>query len=509
MKQNIVTSALCLLASQYGLTLIGFVFTAYLLRELSKPDFAAIVTLDILAGLFVFSDLGLTGVLDQQAPSGFREDGDRARSFGLIKCMMYTQTVIVLIVGAVAILFSSDISLLFLKTRDYSWVIECFVPAAIGCTWFSFLRHVAQVKGNFFLVARWNFIAGVARQALTIPVYLLLGFRPYVIAIVAATFVPVAGMAYHLRGDLFNRFHCAPILATIRYGLPLYLRSFLRYGFMELDQFVVAVALSPAALASYSATSRLASQIYTITESFQAPIGIRMSSLRFAQIEEKRAFFSSASRYTVVIILPLAAVMAAASPWLMTLYGGAKYADSWPLLVMLVMANAGYALYMVYCSAVFAYQAPKDTLLLDGLVGTANYLSAPLLILAAGQYGIAWGRMLAFGVGILAGKHILKKLPGMKFDKSALRQILFPLAAGLLPVVLGQALYPVAAAVPFYLAAGASLFLLLAMQKVGPDEWRQAREVLPTRMAPLLDRAERLFRDTIPRIRGSFTGSGT
>jgi O-antigen/teichoic acid export membrane protein len=492
-QRPIGKSGFALIASQVGSIVLFLGTTVYFLRVLSKPEFAVLAVLDILTGLFAFSDLGLMTVATQQAPSALKSEADKQRGLGLIKCAVLYHSIPLVVIGGLTILLAPQVSQLFLKTTDYSWAVILLVPAALASVWFTDAQKIAQIIDNFYLIAIWTLIAGVLRQVLAILGYLTIGYPGVLIGTVIGLFIALIGLGWSVRKYVFNPVRPAPFWPTFSYGFPFYVRGFLRFGFLQYDQAVVATLLTPELLASYSAARRFTKNINVITEAFQTPIGIRMAALRSEADDVQSRFFKKATRYTTFLALPLTIMVAAASPWLMLLFAGVKYANDWPLLAILAIAQAGYALYTVHGNGVFARLLPKATLITDGVVGCMNYLIAPLLIIAFGESGAAWGQILGYTGGIICAIILLRQFPGYRYDLSSLRLILGPLALAASVVIIGQLLYFSWWSVLIYLAIGSLAFVVLVGFRLNADDWSELRESVPGKLAPMVEWIRNLF----------------
>ncbi len=491
-----------MLVSNYGLAAVSILQSIYFLRVLSTMEVAVAAVLAIMVPVYGFSDLGLTTVFVQRAPAGLSEGGDRALALSLIKCALIYQTLAMLIIGAATVALAPVISTVFMKSTSYAWVIILFVPAAISNIWIGTLQLVAQVNDEFFLIAKWNFAGGLVQQVLPVAGYIPFGFAGFVIGTVVSTVFQVIGMGWSLRSLLFNDVPAAPFGTTFRYGLPFYVRTFMRFGFMNFDQAIVGALLSPTFLAGYSVARRIAAYAGAAANSFQTPVTTRMAALRGGAPEVLAEVFKKGTSYTSMIIIPLCVFLAAASPWVVSVYGGGRYAGVWPLVIALVLVQVGYAVYTNYAVAVFAWQPPRSTLICDGVVGIISFTLLPVAIRVLGEYGVAWGQVLGFAAGVLVCRALLRGGPELHYDFSSLRFIAVPLLLGTGVLVLGQVLYFRLWIVPLY-GAAASAVLAGCLLFVSP--WRGAgrqgtRALVPVQLLPAFDRVMGCSPD--PRARG-------
>lgn len=491
-NRPIAKSGSAVLLSQIGLLLFNLFFTVYFVRVLSKTEFAVITVLDILISIFGFSEMGLLSVASQQAPSKLQSNS-RAQALALAKCAFRYRSLVILLFGAITVVFAPSMSQLLLKTPEYSWAVILLTLGAMGTTWYYTLQGIAKIYQDFYLLARWNLVSGILRQALALLAFLFFGLPGYLVGTVASIYITMFGMGWSLRKTIFNDIPAAPFWPTFRYGFPFYIRSFLRFGFLQYDQLLVATLLTPETLAVYSVVRKLTKFISLITDSFQAPITMRMSALRDEPDKVQSGFFNKVTRYTTFITLPLCTLIALTSPWIMQIYGGEKYANEWPVLVIMTIAQAAYAFYGVYSGAVFASLKPWAILLADGIVGVTNMLVAPMLILGLEKYGVAWGQLLGYIFGILCARAMLRRRSDFNFDWNGLRLIGIPLVLASSLIVVGQALLLQWWSVPVYLLIAGLIYILVTGRRFHQEDWDQIRILVPEPLAPIYNRIRSLL----------------
>ncbi len=492
-SRPIAKSGSALLVSQIGLLVINLLTTIYILRLLSKTEIAIVAVLDILVSIITFTDLGLLAVAIQQAPAQLQPGKDPATGLALVKCAIWYRSLALLLAGALTIYFAAGLSQWLLKTPDYAWAVKMLAPAAMGVIWYQTFQGVAQIKNDFYLFAYWDIVVGVLRPMLSILGYLAYGLPGFLIGTTASIYISVFGLGWSLRDFFLNRIPLASFWSTLRYGLPFYLRGFARFGFLQYDQLVVATFLPPEILAGYSVVRRLTKFIFMVTESFQTPITMRMTALRAEPDSVQADFFTRSTRYLTLIIVPLAGLLAAASPWVMLVYGGEKYASEWPLLLLLLLAQVAYTFYSVVGGAVFARLKPLASLLVDGIVGGSNFMMAPLMVFLFGKYGIAWGQILGFSAGILCARVMLGWKSAFKYDWGVWWLIGAPLLLACVVLVAGQAVFAAWWIVPLYGVAAASSFLHLTLRRLPEQDWQQIQAITPKFLLPVVSKTHQFY----------------
>ena len=499
MSQNkptpIAKSGSAVALSQIGLMVLNLIYTIYIVRVLSKPEFAVIAVLEIMITVFSFSEMGLLEVAGQQATSDLRKGRDKSRALALIKCAIRNRTIALIILGAISIILAPYISSLFLKTPDYTWAIIILIPGVVARIFYETLLGVARITDDFLPIAQWDFIGGTLRIALSILALLLFGFTGFLIGIVLSIFISVIGLGWKLRRYIFNNIKTAPFWPTFQYGFPFYTRSFFRFGYLNYDQLIVGALLTPAALAGYTVARRFTKFIFLITESFQHPITFRMAEIRHEPDKQQGDFFRKATRYVTFIVVPLSILIAVLSPWLMEILGGIKYKNDWPLLAIMALAQAAYAFYALYAGVIFSRFQPRASLILDGVVGGINFIIAPILILAFGKFGVAWGQILGFAIGITLALYMLRQLNVFRYDHSSLGLLFVPLLIASSIIFIGQASFSRWWSVPIYGIIAGTIFLLLMGRRLLDADWEQIHIIVPPIIKPVVRKFQSLIQD--------------
>ena len=497
-SQSIAASGLALLSSNYTVAVFNIVFSMILLRLLTTTEFAVVVVLEILTALAAFSDFGLNTVFLQRSPSGLSIDGNRAEALGLIRLAVYFRFAVLCILGLIMSVLAEPLSNLLLKTPDYAPHVRLLVVGVVMSTMLESFKHVAQAAQDFRRVARWTFWMGVSYQIVGLALYAVFGFCGYLYGLVVVITAGALSLGWVMRAYWINDAPVAPLWANLKYGFPFFVRTIFRFGFMRLDQLLVGILLSPNTLAIYSVAKRLTSAISMITEAFNLPIFMRSASMRAASPSEQGRLYEKAIRYVPTLIVPVSVIMAAASPWLMYILGGEKYVAGWPILVLLCLAEVGYVLSGIPGMFVFTLCPPWATLVQDAVIGTINYLLAPLLILSMGVYGVAIGRIIGFAVGWWLSQRLLRSCTKLSVDWSTLRRLVLPLSLSVLVVTIGQQLYFTLWVVPLYMGAGTLLFVLALGLWLDAEDWQLISEVVPKRFVQGINWAHRLLRRDRP-----------
>jgi len=482
----LVKSALKMIGSQYCLSIFNFFCYMYLFRVLSHIEIAIIAIFEILTSIYGFSELGINSVMIKFCPSRLKADHDRDKAFGLIKLTIYVQGFILFWMVTATIYFAPFISSQFLKTDAYSWTIFIIAPGSALTILFTTLRGIAQVNERYSLIAKWIFLAGVLKQSIAIPCFLIKGFKGYIIGITCASIIPVIGLGFSIRHLLFNPSPVAPLWKTFIYGTPLFIRSFMRYGFKELDQTLIGLLLTPELLATYSVARRFINYLNQIIGFFATTIMVRSLSLIDKPLTEMQNFSRQAMRYFYIIIIPVCICFSLASPWLMTVYGGSKFYFGWPILSLMAICQILYSFISILSIYVFALRLPKTTLLLHSSIGLFNYCFSPLLIINIGVYGVIFGQMISFILGIFVATYMLRSY-NISIHWSELSILVWPLILSVFVVLTGMYLSFNLWLIPLYFMIASVIFIVTLSKKLNDNDWEHIRDVCPQKITPSIE----------------------
>jgi len=483
----LVKSSLKMLGSQYCLSIFNIFCFMYLLRVLTHVEIASIAIFEILTSIYGFSELGLNSVMIKFCPSGLKTDGDSYKAYGLIKLTILVQGVVLFCMVGITYFFAAFISYQFLKTDIYAWAVIIISPGAALTILFSTLRGIAKVGEMYSLIARWIFLAGFLKQSIAISCYLVYGFKGYIIGLTVSSIIPVVGISISIRNLIFNPSPLSPFWKTLRYSFPLYIRSFMRYGFKEFDQPLIGLLSNPEILAIYSVARRFINYLNQIIEFFSMPIMMRSLSLIDAPIDNIQVFAKETMRYLFYLLIPACICFALASPWLMAVYGGYKYFSGWPILSLLAISQLLYSFSSMISIYVFALKSPKFILILEGAIGLCNYCFSPLFITLIGIYGVIFGQMIGFIVGIIVATYMLRPKHNIRIQWSELRILIMPLLISIAVVLSGMYLCFNLWLIPFYFVLAAILYLISFCNKLNESDWKYIRSITPEKLSPIIE----------------------
>jgi len=127
------------------------------------------------------------------------------------------------------------------------------------------------------------------------------------------------------------------------------------------------------------------------------------------------------------------------------------------------------------------------------VVGGINFIAAPVLIIAFGKFGVAWGQIIGFLIGIILAIYMMRNMAHFKFDLTSIKLLVLPLLAAGSIIVLGQVAYPRIWSIPVYAIFGGIVFILLMGRQLTSPDWDQIYLTMPRFMQPLVRKIRFFF----------------
>ena len=165
------------------------------------------------------------------------------------------------------------------------------------------------------------------------------------------------------------------------------------------------------------------------------------------------------------------------------------------MLAITALAQAAYAFYALYAGVIFSRFQPRASLILDGVVGGINFIIAPILILAFGMFGVAWGQILGFAIGITLALYMLRQLNVFRYDRSSLGLLFVPLLIASSIIFIGQATFSRWWSVPIYGIIAGIIFLFLMGRRLQDADWEQIHIIVPPIIKPIVRKFQSLIQD--------------
>jgi O-antigen/teichoic acid export membrane protein len=276
------------------------------------------------------------------------------------------------------------------------------------------LASVFQVQRRFGIDSILTSGASLLEMIFATILYINFGMDQYFTGILTAQASMFFIRSYLIR-DVLRHFVLKDlplkrIKSILKEYWPYYLRRFFRFGLLQGEQLLVVVLLPLTQLADFNLAKRLSKYLKVYSEAFSNPLTIKLARTKDLIMRKKHV------RTFLFFTVPLPIALSLLSPWIMLLAGGDKYAGSWPILAVLYVSYVFYGYSNLQMSVVTIFGKATEVLYRDAIGSIVGFTATLILILIFGQYGLAWGQLIAYFTLFAAGYHISKKYLDAKVE---------------------------------------------------------------------------------------------
>jgi O-antigen/teichoic acid export membrane protein len=480
----VAAGTLKILSARFAVAALAMVFIAVSTRILTLREMAVFAVYNSLCAVqAMICSLGLLTACARELPA-LMGRGDASGAARLLKTSLLVNASVSALSASVLAAAARPLCLLFLK--DDAFVAEMRWVALAVFLWnlFEANQIVVVALQRFGAYGRANLACGLAQRLTSLALFAALqgtgrGLAGYIAGYGAGTLVGIAVQAAVLRDLLRLRTGRAPAGPLLRWSWPFYADGYFRYLYMQADQLLIGVFLTPEVLSLYFVAKRFVQYYQQIVASSVDPALAKVAEIRARGAEAVERSLRAASRYFTLVFLPFAAASASASPFLLHLAGGAPYREAWPALAVLSLSIAAYAAFNLVSGYIYVLGSPADRLRHNLVAGLSQIvLMAGLLAAAgavpraamAGAVAVAAARIGALAIGAAFAHRQLARYVRPAYDIGALPRIGAASALFLAIVAIPQAFVDLPAAVPLYALAGAAGFLLAARPAVRDED---------------------------------------
>lgn len=444
---------------------LGIVALIIYARLLPPTELAALPVFFIL-GSFVTVPLnfGLFPTLMREVPALLERD--RAAALGMIRTVAFTVGGGIILVGAAYAAFAPALSRFFYDSPDWAWLFLWIVPGAVARGIDDILTFVLRSTREFGILAEKKLVIEVATPVAAVAGIWMLGVRGLVLGLGLGVVLGLAWGAFRARAYLVGPSTRVALAPLVRRSAPYYAESGLFFLTNQGDQALVAVLMSPMALAAYYLARRIPDALGLLLLSIEEVMG---PTLARARVEARNGLDQVFRRFTVAVaafVLPTAA-LAACFAWAFTrLIGAEAYAEVTPAIVVLALGLTVQGAMTIVSQSALALGHPRDRLKVTAVWGVL------LLVLTAvvapwGLVAVAAGRVAAVTIATVVGARLLRHLlPPIPWSDVA--KLVMPSFAGAATALLLQRLSQDLRLAPVYAAAAVVVFLAVLFAVTSP-----------------------------------------
>lgn len=430
---SVTRSAATLLTSRLAVAGIGLAFLGVSARLLSVEEMAVFAVYNTLCGLLtVIGSLGLLTTCIRVLPGMLAEPGQREEAARLARLAILVYLTGAGIVTSLSLAAARPLSEVFLKSPAFTSDLHVAALAALCFGLYEASQLLLSSLQEFGKVGKYNVVSALLQRTLSLALFFPFGLKGYLAGFALGSLcgaglglIRIAGRIRHEAGaPAAPPSRPAGSRGWLGYSFPFYVDGYLRYFYMHADQLLVGVFLPPSELAVYFIAKRFIQYGQVLVSSLVDPLTTKVSELRQVEPASVPRAFAASLRYFILLFVPLAALLASTSPFLLAVVGGARYAEGVAPLALLLLSLPLFAVFSQSASFLYALGSPSDRLVAN-LVSTASQAAGIVAFMPVlGLPGLALARIAGFGIA--AG-----------FARARLRRYLDPdrEAAGSLPVL--------------------------------------------------------------------------
>jgi O-antigen/teichoic acid export membrane protein len=506
-RGEVAAGAARLLSARALVAVIAMIFIVVSTRILTLTEMAVFALYNTLCGLqAVVCSLGLLTTCTRELPA-LLGAGDREGAARLLRTSMAINALLSAVAACALAAVAGPLS---------AWLLGdvSFAPAMRWVALGVFIWNIFEAN-QLFLVALQRFdeyaramlTGAVAQRALSIGLFLLLdragyGLTGYVAGFAFGSLVGF-GRGFRAVRDLASLpVGFAPPGAILRYSLPFYADGYLRWLYMQADQLLVAIFLSPEILSLYFVSKRFMQYYQQAISSTIDPLLAKVGELRSRGREAVERSLRSATRYFSLVFVPIGLGAASMSLFLLDLAGGEPYREAAPVLALLAISVTFYAGFNLVTGYVYMLGSPFDRLKHNSLTGLvhlalmaavlAAFSGTPAPLLAAAA-AIALTRTAALLAGAAYAHRQLARAITPTYDLSALPRALaaslLMAAAAAIPQIIAYSPFTA----PLWGLMGAAIFILIIRPGVRPEDLDLLTALLRGRLPAIERGLRRLF----------------
>ncbi len=409
---SLVKQSLRILFGKSSISGIGVLFTIYFAYELPKNLFALIALYSTAASFTqVMIDLGLSAKMVREAPSLLKDQSTLKDAVDRV--IMPSVVLRWMAAGIVCLIMFGFLQWMQVPLSDEfpDLNIQFMILIAPVSMMFengnSTLSSIFQVNRRFGTDAMLASLATLLEMVFAFILYLNFGMSQYFTGVLAAQ-ASIFLVRLYLCRETIRLFNSAGLpwkkyRGIVREYWPYYLRRFFRFGLLQGEQLLVAILLPLAQLADFNLAKKLSKYMKFYIEAFTNPLIMKLSKNRDIELRRRHA------RQFLLFTVPPPIILCLLSPWIMQIAGGEKYAGSWFILAILYASYVFYAFSNLQISAITIFGKGTDVLMRDAIGSVVGLCATFVLILLFGQYGLAWGQLLAYFTLFITGYQLSKK----------------------------------------------------------------------------------------------------
>jgi len=460
---KVARGASFILMQTLGTTVIQIVVFAAIARILTPVYMGVMAALTLVVGFSqVVVTLGLPNAVTKFTAE-FLGKKDRESAASVCYQALKVSIILSSVAGAVCFLFSDSISLLLLKTTDYSILFKILSFDIIVTGLYTGLYAGVTGLQKFREASISNLIRMLVRQVLIL-FALLSGYG--LVGVVTAWFLAdllnsMLFGAVIFRSLGFPRFNFS-LKRMLKFSYPLYFSGIVGFASGWFDQALILANLPLGNLGMYSVALRAFSVLTGVSEAIAAPLFPKYSEIHGSSgLRSVENAIHGASRYICYTVMPLAfGLLALATPALMAFVGEQYSVAAQPLEILCFF----FAITCIQTALSGILLVLEKTWLSLGLTVLTIFLGiafAVLLMPSLGVVGVSIARGLTMLSTLIIFTWVLRRKMRLTYDKEAFWKSLVSSLVMIAPLVVLQNVWSNTYLLPLYIGLAAVVYIMM------------------------------------------------
>ncbi len=249
------------------------------------------------------------------------------------------------------------------------------------------------------------------------------------------------------------------IPGILKFSWPLFVTAIVSFIYMWYDRVIILAFLPLTDLGIYNVSY----QAFTVLAALATALGSALYpfyGMAYGKKDHEAIALGikRATRYTILIIFPLALGLLSTANPVITLFAGQQYESGWSVLAILAVFGLVYGLLPAFTGLLVIYEKTKTFLLLS-LVPVLLSLGLLPLIWVSGLNGLAAMRGVSLLVTLLLTMFFLSKIVRIKIDKKAMfKALISSIIMAVVVLAVQQVRYSLVL-FPVYVFIGAAVYI--------------------------------------------------
>jgi O-antigen/teichoic acid export membrane protein len=460
---KVARGASFILIQTLGTTVIQIVVFAAIARIFTDVDMGILSALTFVVGFSqVIVNLGLPAAATKFI-AGLLGKNDYEGAASVCYQTLKVSIILSSVAAVFCFVFSDSLSLLLLKTTDYSILFKILsLDIIVTGFWGGLYAGVIGLQ-KFRESSIFNLVRLVMRQTLIV-LALLLGYG--LVGLVVAWFIGdlFNAIAYSIvifRSLGFPRFNFS-LKRMLKFSYPLYFSGLVTFVYSWFDQALLLAFLSLGELGVYSVALRAFGALTGIAEAMAVPLFPKYSEMHGSNgLRSVEKAVHSASRYICYLIIPLAfGLLALATPALIA-FVGEKYLEATLPLGILCFFFAISCIQTAFSGILLVLEQTWLSLGLTVLNIVFGIAFGVLLLPSLGIVGVSIARGLTLLFTFFTYIWVLRRKMALTFDKEAFWKSLVSSLVMITPLIVIQNIWSSTYALPIYMGLGALTYIVM------------------------------------------------